>query len=43
MALADYDKAIAHAKQFQDKPPVVSAVPRTIGAGKQSQRAGSVV
>jgi len=29
--LADDDKAIEDAKQFQDKPPVVSAVPRTIG------------
>ena len=38
-ALADYDKAIAHAKRFQrfqDKPPVVSSVPRTIGGERHA-------
>ena len=36
-ALADYDKTIAWSKQFQDKPPIVSNVPRP-GYDDESRR-----
>ena len=35
--MADDDKAIEDAKRFQDKPPVVSAAPRT-GYDDESRR-----
>jgi tetratricopeptide (TPR) repeat protein len=36
-ALSNYDMAIANAKQFRDKPPVVSSVPRK-GYDDESRR-----